>query len=329
MAFASSLRSNLCKNLLPNLIQPSGSRCLATMLDGKSVTTKILAQVAEDIKKLDAMGIQPSLVPVVVGNVPESQVYVKHKKAAAAKAGLDCRVLKLPEEIDQYSLTGHIESLNNDPSVHGIIVQLPLPPHMDEQVVCNAVSVTKDVDGFTTQNLGALVQGVSLGTSFVPCTPLAVLKILQTSVDIRFKGLNAVVAGRSHNVGLPIGVILQADRVKGGLDLTTTICHRYTPPEQLFKAVRNADVVVSAAGVPGLITKEMVKPGACVIDVGINRVIDPNTETAKIVGDVAPDVAEVAGWMTPVPGGVGPCTVACLLYNTVLAAKYAHLGLNK
>jgi len=296
------------------------------MIDGKAVTAKILGQVEQDIQKLASMGIQPSLVPVVVGKVPESEVYIKHKVKAAAKAGLDCRVLRLPEGTDQFSLLGHIDSLNKDPNVHGIIVQLPLPPHMDEQVVCNAVDMTKDVDGFTTKNLGSLVQGVGLvGGSFVPCTPLAVLKILQTSVDIPFKGLNAVVAGRSHNVGLPIAVILAADAIKGGLDLTTTICHRYTPPEQLAEAVAKADVVVTAAGVPNLITKDMVKPGACVVDVGINRVVDPTSGKAKIVGDVAPDVADVAGWMTPVPGGVGPCTVACLLYNTVMAAKYAHL----
>ena len=134
-------------------------------------------------------------------------------------------------------------------------------------------------------------------------------------------GKNAVVAGRSHNVGLPIAMILQADHIKGGLDLTTTICHRYTPNDDMIKAVEKADVVVSAAGVPGLIKPEYVKPGAIVIDVGINRIYDHETKKAKIVGDVDPKVAEVAGYMTPVPGGVGPCTVACLLYNTVIAAK--------
>lgn len=298
---------------------------LATMLDGRTVSAKILGQVAKDMEFLKAKAVRPRLVPVVVGNVPESEVYIGRKVVAAERHGLDCTVHRFPESIGERSLVGHIQTLNSDPTVHGIIVQLPLPNHLSEQNVCNAVDVAKDVDGFTTRNLGALVQGLSntTGHSFIPCTPLAVLKILQTSVDIPFKGLNAVVAGRSHNVGLPIAVILAADAIKGGLDLTTTLCHRYTPPEELACAVRRADVVVAAAGVPNLITKDMVKPGACVIDVGINRMgkAAQDGKKVKIVGDVSPDVAEVAGWMTPVPGGVGPCTVACLMYNTVMAAK--------
>jgi len=303
------------------------SRGGATMLEGKVVSAKILEQVARDMEWLRSeKGVTPKLVPVVVGQVPESEVYVKRKVAAAQKHGLHCDVLRLPDTIDQAGLLDHISVLNRDPDVHGVIVQLPLPLHLNEEVVCNAVDVTKDVDGFTTTNLGSLVQGVSLGRSFVPCTPLAVLKILQTSVDIPFKGLSAVVAGRSHNVGLPIAIILAADAIKGGLDMSTTVCHRYTPPDQLAEAVSRADVVVSAAGVPNLITKDIVKPGACVIDVGINRV-RISGQKSKIVGDVSPDVSQVAGWMTPVPGGVGPCTVACLMYNTVLAAKYQSTGI--
>ena len=170
-----------------------------------------------------------------------------------------------------------------------------------------------------------MVQGVDSDckASFVPCTPLAVLKILQYDVDIDFKGLNACVAGRSHNVGMPIAMILAHDAIKGGLDLTTTICHRYTPPEEFSNAVKNSDVIVTAAGVPSLVTPEMVKPGAVVVDVGINTIVDKKTGKRKLIGDVHPNVADVAGWMTPVPGGVGPCTVACLLHNTVLAAKNA------
>ena len=189
-------------------------RGLATMLEGKTVSAKILDQVAKDMEWLKSRAVTPKLVPVVVGNVPESEVYIKRKVAAAEKYGLDCTVLRLPEDIDEINLLGHIQTLNQDPTVHGIIVQLPLPPQVNEQAVCNAVDEVKDVDGFTTRNLGSLVQGVGLGQSFVPCTPLAVLKILETSVDIPFKGLNAVVAGRSHNVGLPIAVILAADAIK-------------------------------------------------------------------------------------------------------------------
>lgn len=290
------------------------------MIQGKDAADKILKQVYVDLCKLKSSGIRPKLVPVVVGTVPESRIYVERKKKAAKDLGVEFDECILPKDVGMATLLSTIDALNKDESVHGIIVQLPLPDHLDEWRVCNAVNTNKDVDGFTSRNLGRLVQGVGMDGAFVPCTPLAVLKILETSVDIGFKGRNAVVAGRSHNVGLPIAMILQADNIKGGLDLTTTICHRYTPQEELTRAIKHADVVVAAAGVPHLIKPEMVKPGAVVIDVGINRVKNTETGKAKIVGDVHPDVQHVAGWMTPVPGGVGPCTVACLLYNTVKAA---------
>lgn len=297
----------------------------ATTIGGPAAATKILDRLSGDLQNLRESNIVPKLVPIVIGNVAESQVYIGRKVKAAAKAGLDCQVQHFSNDISQQELLAKIHELNGDQSVHGVIVQLPLPSHLDEHVVCNAVHVSKDVDGFTSPSLGRLVQGVdSEGkSSFVPCTPLAVLKILQHDVDINFKGLNACVAGRSHNVGMPIAMILSHDAIKGGLDLTTTICHRYTPPEELAKAIRVADVIVTAAGVPGLIKPEMVKPGVVVVDVGINRIADPRTGKTKLVGDIHPDVADVAGWMTPVPGGVGPCTVACLLHNTVLAAKYS------
>lgn len=297
-------------------------RSVATMIKGTDAAKKIMSQVVQDLDSLQKSGIKPKLVVGVVGNVSESRIYLDRKKAAAIKAGIDFEEKCLPQDVDQATMLKTINDLNKDPSVHGIIVQLPIPKHLDEQLVCNSVATQKDVDGFTSRNLGNLVQGVGLGNSFVPCTPLAVLKILQTCIpQADFMGKNAVVCGRSHNVGLPIAMILQADHIKGGLDLTTTICHRYTPNDQLVKAVSQADVVVSAAGVPGLIKPDFVKPGAIVIDVGINRITDSQTGKPKIVGDVDPKVANVAGFMTPVPGGVGPCTVACLLYNTVMAAK--------
>ena len=295
----------------------------AIVIGGASAASKILGRLSGDLENLNKLNIIPKLVPIVVGNVAESQVYINHKVKAAAKAGVDCSVQHYPNEITQVELLEKIHELNQDPSVHGIIVQLPLPQHLDEHIICNAVFTSKDVDGFTSSSLGRLVQGVDSDckASYVPCTPLAVLKILQYDVDIKFKGLNACVAGRSHNVGMPIAMILAHDAIKGGLDLTTTICHRYTPPEKFADAVSKADVIVTAAGVPGLVKPEIVKPGAVVVDVGINPIINPDTGKRKLVGDVHPDVAEVAGWMTPVPGGVGPCTVACLLHNTVLAAK--------
>ena len=298
-------------------------RTKATIIGGPSAANKILNRLSEDIKQLSSINVIPKIVPIVVGDVAESKVYISHKVKAAAKAGLNCEVKNYSKDISQSELLQNIQTLNNDRSVHGIIVQLPLPDHIDEHIVCNAVSLSKDVDGFTSPSLGRLVQGVDSDckSSFVPCTPLAVLKILQYDVDIDFKGLNACVAGRSHNVGMPIAMILAHDAIKGGLDLTTTICHRYTPPEEFAKVVKNSDVIVTAAGVPRLVTPEMVKPGAVVVDVGINTIIDKNTGKRKLIGDVHPNVADVAGWMTPVPGGVGPCTVACLLHNTVLAAK--------
>jgi methylenetetrahydrofolate dehydrogenase(NAD+)/5,10-methenyltetrahydrofolate cyclohydrolase len=306
-------------------VQSDFHRSKATVIGGPTTAIKILDRLAGDIEKLRKVNVVPKLVPIVVGNVAASQVYIKHKVKAAAKAGLDCQVQHYPNEISQVELLERIEELNEDSSVHGIIVQLPLPNQLDEHTICNAVTISKDVDGFTTPNLGRLVQGVDADcqSSFVPCTPLAVLKILQYDVDINFKGLNACVAGRSHNVGMPIAMILAHDAIKGGLDLTTTICHRYTPPEEFAAAVATADVIVTAAGVPSMVTREMVKPGVIIVDVGINSIIDPHTGKRKLVGDVHPDVAEVAGWMTPVPGGVGPCTVACLLHNTVLGAKNA------
>lgn len=299
-------------------------RSVATLIKGQEAAKKILSQVSKDLEVLNSAGIKPKVVVGVVGNDPASRIYLNRKKAAALKAGLDFEEIQLPDTVQMPEMLSTIKDLNHDRSVNGIIIQLPIPKHLDEQLVCNTVTTGKDVDGFTSRNLGNLVQGVGLGNSFVPCTPLAVLKILQNCIpNPDFMGKNACVVGRSHNVGLPIALILQADHVKGGLDLTTTICHRYTPKEELVEALSKADVVVSAAGVPGLIKPEFVKPGAIVIDVGINRIMVEGK--AKIVGDVDPKVAEVAGYMTPVPGGVGPCTVACLLYNTVIAAKRQNL----
>ena len=306
-------------------IQHELCRTKATLIGGASVASKILDNLSGDLNQLKNINIIPKLVPIVVGDVAESKIYIRHKVKAADKLGIICDVQNYSNEIRQSELLKVIKALNNDHGVHGIIVQLPLPDHIDEHVVCNAVMSTKDVDGFTSSSLGRLVQRVDSDCkfSFVPCTALAVLKILRYGIDIDFKGLNACIVGRSHNVGMPIALTLAHDAMKGGLDMTTTICHRHTPPHKLAHACKAADVVVAAAGVPSLISPEMVKPGAIVVDVGNNRTIDINTGKRKLIGDVHPDVADVAGWMTPVPGGVGPCTVACLLHNTVLSAKNA------
>jgi len=215
-------------------------------------------------------------------------------------------------------LLGIIDEINNDKTINGLIVQLPLPDHMCEVDVCNAVSSCKDVDGFTQTNLGKLMQR-SDKAALVPCTALAVKKII-SSLGISTFGKSAVVIGRSHNVGLPIQVILGADGSKGGLDMTTTLCHRHTPQEELARVLKTADLVVSAAGVPGIIHKNILKPGCIVVDVGLNRVTDASGGN-KVVGDAHKNVKEVASVITPVPGGVGPCTVACLMHNTLQAAK--------
>lgn len=201
----------------------------------------------------------------------------------------------------------------------GILVQLPLPGHINERKICNAVSCDKDVDGFNEKNVGRLCLDMN---TLIPCTPLGVQLLLQR-IGIEIKGKNAVVVGRSKNVGMPISMLLHADgkNETDAMDATVTICHRYTPAADLKHYCQSADVIVSATGVPGLIRGDMVKPGACVIDVGLTRVQDPVTGKNKLVGDVVFDeVKEVAGFITPVPGGVGPMTVAMLMKNTIIAA---------
>lgn len=240
---------------------------------------------------------------------------------AAKSSSIDCDILHVPSDTKEEDLLNMITDLNNDASVNGIIVQLPLPSHMSEIKVCNSVDPSKDVDGFTQINLGRTLQNI--GTCpMVPCTVLAVKKIVE-AMKINTYAANAVVIGRSHNVGMPIAVMLASDAEKGGFDMTTTLCHRYTPLSVTAAACRTADLIVSAAGVPSLIKAEMVKEGVAVVDVAITRVTDERGKNV-VVGDVDKGVKDVAGIITPVPGGVGPVTVACLMYNTLLAAKIQH-----
>ncbi|KAG8331964.1 hypothetical protein J6590_031209 [Homalodisca vitripennis] len=292
---------------------------------------------------------RPQLTAILVGEDPASTTYVKNKMKAAKQVGqiLSNRSLKLRsamchvEEslwckidgiktrtihclttISEKDLLQHIHLLNNDPEVDGILVQLPIPDHITERAICNAVAPSKDVDGFNIVNVGRFCLDMK---TLVPCTPLGVQELIKRSGISTF-GKNAVVCGRSKNVGMPIAMLLHADGAgeTAAMDATTTICHRHTPPEQLAIFTRTADIIVSAAGVPNLIRADMVKPGACVIDVGITRTIDKTTGTSQLVGDVDFEgVSEVAGHITPVPGGVGPMTVAMLMRNTLLAAKHA------
>lgn len=234
--------------------------------------------------------------------------------------GIESVTKQLPSTITEAELLAIVEALNEDPKVDGILVQLPLPQQINERRMCNSVSCDKDVDGFNEKNVGRLCLDMN---TLIPCTPLGVQELLRRT-GVKTYGKNAVVVGRSKNVGMPMSMLLHADgdNETSAMDATVTICHRYTPPEELKRFCLSADIVVSATGVPGLITADMIKPGACVIDVGITPITDPVTGKRKLVGDVDFEEAKkVAGFITPVPGGVGPMTVAMLMKNTLIAAK--------
>lgn len=272
----------------------------AVRIDGKALALEVRAQVAEDVK---AFGRPVCLATILVGDDPASHVYVGSKHKASHEAGIDSRDHRFSEDTQQVEILNLIAELNADDGVDGILVQLPLPAHMDEPTVLRAVDPAKDVDGFHVLNAGRLY----LGEPFlVPATPSGVMVMLEAH-DVELEGKEAVVIGRSEIVGKPMAMLLLAEHA------TVTICHSRTA--DLAAHTRRADVLVAGVGRPGLVTKEMVKPGATVIDVGVNR-----TE-AGLVGDVDPGVWEVAGLMTPVPGGVGPMTIAMLLRNTLTAAR--------
>ncbi len=278
----------------------------AQIIDGKALAQSIREGIAEDVRLLEKdTGIKPGLAAVLVGDDPASAVYVRNKKIACEKAGLYPQEHLLPASTSQETLLKLVHQLNGDPRIHGILVQLPLPPGMDSQAILQAVSPEKDVDGFHPVNVGRLVTG---DPRFIPCTPKGVIQMIDsTGQDIA--GKRAVVIGRSNIVGKPVAMLLLHRHA------TVTICHSRT--KDLPAVVREADIVIAAIGKPLFVTSEMVKPGAIVIDVGINRLAD-----GKLVGDVDYDrVKERAGWLTPVPGGVGPMTIAMLLQNTVESAK--------
>ncbi|XP_065343953.1 bifunctional methylenetetrahydrofolate dehydrogenase/cyclohydrolase, mitochondrial [Cloeon dipterum] len=299
----------------------SSHRLSATILDGRKHADKILGQLKNEVNQwIDQGHKRPNLTALLVGENPASNIYVRKKMQAASLVGIKSNTIKLPLETTESDLLEIISSLNNSPSIDGILVQLPLPGHISERMVCNAIDPSKDVDGFHSLNMGRMCLGID---TFVPCTALAVVELIKLS-GIETKGRRAVVCGRSKNVGMPIAVLLHSDSTYelGGMDATVTYCHRYTPFQDLLHFTRNADILVSCTGIPKLITAHMVKPGACVIDVGLNRTVDPVTKKTKISGDVDfSGVAEVASFLTPVPGGVGPMTVAMLMRNTFLACK--------
>lgn len=277
----------------------------ASIIDGIALARRIRAEAAERALACSRKVRPPGLAVILVGENPASEVYVRNKVKACAEAGMHSELLRKPSDLTQTELLELIATLNTDPTIDGILVQLPLPAHIDGHRVIEAISADKDVDGFHISNAGALMTGKPL---FQPCTPYGVIRMLE-SIDAGIRGAHAVVVGASNIVGKPMALMLQA---RGA---TVTICNSKT--RDLPEHTRRADILVSAVGRPGMITADMVKPGAVVIDVGIHRLAD-----GKLVGDVDfKRVAQVAGAITPVPGGVGPMTIAMLLVNTLESAE--------
>jgi methylenetetrahydrofolate dehydrogenase (NADP+)/methenyltetrahydrofolate cyclohydrolase len=290
----------------------------ARLLDGAAVARRVRAQVAADVAALGARGVTPGLAVVLVGDDPASAVYVGAKERACAEVGIGSETIRLPASTSQAELLAVVDRLNADPRVHGILIQMPLPRHADPEAVILRVRPEKDVDGFHPVNLGKLLAGATDG--FAPCTPAGVQYLLREyAVDTR--GAECVIVGRSNIVGKPLAALL----VQPGpaADATVTLCHSRT--RDLAAHTRRADVLVVAAGRPRMITADMVKPGAVVVDVGVNRMPDPKAKSGtRLVGDVDFDAVKgVASLITPVPGGVGPMTIAMLLTNTVRAATHA------
>jgi methylenetetrahydrofolate dehydrogenase (NADP+)/methenyltetrahydrofolate cyclohydrolase len=288
----------------------------ATIIDGKVFAAKVRGLVSESVAKLKAEhGIKPGLAVVLVGEDPASQVYVRSKGKMTVEVGMNSVEHKLNADTSEVDLLKLIDELNNDSSIHGILVQLPLPTHLNEDLVINSINPAKDVDGFHISNVGLLGTGQK---SMVPCTPLGCLMMLR-DYHGSLSGLNAVVVGRSNIVGKPMAQLLLGD------SCTVTIAHSRT--KDIQSVTRRADIVIAAVGRPEMVTGEWIKPGATVIDVGINRIDAPEKGEGKtrLVGDCDyGSCANVAGAITPVPGGVGPMTIACLLANTVTACCRAH-----
>ena len=290
---------------------------MATIIDGKAIAAKIRGEIAADAASLKARGVTPGLAVVLVGENPASQVYVRSKAKQTVEAGMRSVEHKLPDTTSEQELLALVQALNNDPGVDGILVQLPLPSHINADRVIEAIDPDKDVDGFHPMNAGRLMTGTG---GLVPCTPLGSLKLIK-SVRSDLAGLNAVVIGRSNIVGKPMAQLLISE------SCTVTVAHSRT--RDLPAMCRSADILVAAVGRPLMVKGDWVKDGAIVIDVGINRVDAPDLGPGKtrLVGDVDFSTAkEHAGAITPVPGGVGPMTIACLLANT-LTASYLRRGL--
>lgn len=278
---------------------------MSTVINGRELADQMQAEIQKDVEKMTQQGIQPGLVVLLVGENPASQTYVRNKERAAAKIGILSKVEKLPETISEEELLAEIDKYNQDSRFHGILVQLPLPKHVDEEKILLAIDPKKDVDGFHPMNLGRLFVGKP---EMIPCTPYGIMKMFE-AYDIDLTGKRAMVIGRSNIVGKPMAQLLLMKNA------TVTIAHSKT--EHLAEVAKEADILVVAIGRGHFVTKEFVKPGAVVIDVGMNR-----NQEGKLIGDVAFDeVSEIASYITPVPKGVGPMTITMLMYQTVEAAK--------
>ncbi|WP_214747611.1 MULTISPECIES: bifunctional methylenetetrahydrofolate dehydrogenase/methenyltetrahydrofolate cyclohydrolase FolD [unclassified Exiguobacterium] len=277
---------------------------MAVVIDGKQVAHSYRMKLKEEVARLKEQRIQPQLTVILIGEDPASQSYVRGKEKAAKEIGMDSELIRLPAETTESELLHLIERLNVDASVHGILVQLPLPDHIDESKVIFAISPEKDVDGFHPVSVGKMMIGEP---TFLPCTPNGILHLVK-EMNVPIAGQHVVVVGRSQIVGKPVGMLFLNESA------TVSFCHSKT--KDLGAMTRQADILIVAVGVPKLITADMVKPGAVVIDVGVNRV------DGKLVGDVEFDtVQDVASMITPVPGGVGPMTITMLLHNTIEAAR--------
>ncbi len=284
----------------------------AKLIDGKALAARMRADIAARVGQLAARGVTPGLAVVLVGDDPASQVYVRNKVQACQDTGVFSVLEKYPASLTEAALLARVAALNQDPAIHGILVQLPLPKHIDAQRVIEAISPAKDVDGFHVASAGALMTGLP---GFWSCTPYGCIKLIE-STGVALKGLHAVVIGRSNNVGKPMALMLLQNNA------TVTVCHSATA--NLKQHTLQADVIVAAVGKRNTVTADMVKPDAIVIDVGMNRVPIGELGAGKLCGDVDFDaVKEVAGWITPVPGGVGPMTITMLLANTLESAERA------
>ena len=286
------------------------------LIDGKAVAAKVRERLAGDVSALKAKGVTPGLSVVLVGDDPASAVYVKNKQAACEEIGMKGETIRMRANTTQAELIEVVRKLNQSKQVHGILVQMPLPKQIDSDTVLRHIDPAKDVDGFHPVNVGGMLVGNP--EAFVPCTPAGVMVLLR-EYGVKTAGAHAVVVGRSNIVGKPMMALL----VQPGTDATVTVCHSRT--QDMGSHIRQADIVIAAVGKPRLITGDMIKPGAVVIDVGINRVDDPShPKGSRLVGDVDFESArDVASLITPVPGGVGPMTIAMLLENTLQAARRA------